>query len=884
MGRVVTNIYPDGAAVTNRYLATGERDLTAGARTYPAAYGFDGQGRMTNLTTWQQFPSGTSAATAWAYDAYRGFLTNKLYADNTKVGYAYTNSGRLASRAWARGVKTAYGYNSAGELSHVNYDDTTPDVEYVRDEFGRLQQVIQGGVTGTLTHDDSGRLTSETFGSVVTVSNRFDTAGRRIRTEVLAGANVLFWVTNGFDAASRLQVVSDGARSATYAYLTNTSLVGSIVYAENGQTRMSTWRQYDSANRLTNIASFGGTSSASPTLASFGYGYNSAGQRTEITVGAGALASPGAWRFQYDALGQVTSGKKYWADGTIVPGQQFEYTFDEIGNRKQTRAGGDAIGYGLRSAAYTNNLLNQITGREVPGTNDFIGMAHASASVTVNGQSVYRKGEYYWKALALSNQTAAVFAAITNTASLAGVTTNLIGNSYLPRNPEIFLHDADGNLTNDGRWAYTWDGENRLVRMVSRTDTPTNSWMALAFAYDPQGRRISKVVSNWNGNAWVKMTDHRFVYDGWNLLAVLNADLTLVSTFTWGLDLSGSEQGAGGVGGLLFSQSYSNAALTASSFHAYDGNGNVVALINATNGAVSANYEYGPFGEVIRATGPLAKTNPFRWSTQYTDDETDLVHYLRRYYNPTTGRWLSRDPLEEKGGENYYGFCDNDPVGSFDTFGLWRSRAGFTEHRQLTKASFDAVITPFPVVSEQCKKKMLKILQDTNDKQDTGAYLDQLERHYNRPYVRKENATTAAANRVIWHNRYEALLGQELDQYFKHLSNGRCKPALESLGALTHFWQDYYSHAIHQTTGFSTATIAGSPDSGGGPYWPSSYAGFWIGAEHPASISAAEPFPENTPVWQVRWNAAIQFVQDKYFNYLGTWVATCRCPCDSNKL
>jgi len=59
--------------------------------------------------------------------------------------------------------------------------------------------------------------------------------------------------------------------------------------------------------------------------------------------------------------------------------------------------------------------------------------------------------------------------------------------------------------------------------------------------------------------------------------------------------------------------------------------------------------EYGPFGEVLRATGPMAKLNPFRFSTKYDDDEIDLLYYGRRYYNPSTGRWPSRDPINELG-------------------------------------------------------------------------------------------------------------------------------------------------------------------------------------------------------------------------------------------
>jgi hypothetical protein len=44
------------------------------------------------------------------------------------------------------------------------------------------------------------------------------------------------------------------------------------------------------------------------------------------------------------------------------------------------------------------------------------------------------------------------------------------------------------------------------------------------------------------------------------------------------------------------------------------------------------NYEYGRFGEVISATGPMAKVNPIRFSTKYQDDETDLLCYGFRFY------------------------------------------------------------------------------------------------------------------------------------------------------------------------------------------------------------------------------------------------------------
>jgi RHS repeat-associated protein len=103
--------------------------------------------------------------------------------------------------------------------------------------------------------------------------------------------------------------------------------------------------------------------------------------------------------------------------------------------------------------------------------------------------------------------------------------------------------------------------------------------------------------------------------------------------------------------------------------HCYDGNGNVAALVNAADGSVAAQYEYGPFGEVIRATGPLAFTNPFRFSSKYQDDETACLYYGLRFYNPSIARWLSRDPIAEKGGLNVYSFVRNNPVMLIDMLG-----------------------------------------------------------------------------------------------------------------------------------------------------------------------------------------------------------------------
>lgn len=186
------------------------------------------------------------------------------------------------------------------------------------------------------------------------------------------------------------------------------------------------------------------------------------------------------------------------------------------------------------------------------------------------------------------------------------------------------------------------------------------------------GRRYSKVVSNWTGSAWTRVLHEKFLYEGWNLLGAFNGtNAAIIRSFLWGLDLSGSMQGAGGVGGLIAFRQHSG-SLAGSHFAAYDGNGNVMALVDGKTGSTSARYEYDPFGQTIRASGTMAVVNPVRFSSKVVDDETDYAYYGYRYLNPNAGRWLTRDPIEEKGGANLYELALNDPINAVDPLGLRR--------------------------------------------------------------------------------------------------------------------------------------------------------------------------------------------------------------------
>jgi RHS repeat-associated protein len=446
--------------------------------------------------------------------------------------------------------------------------------------------------------------------------------------------------------------------------------VDHIVFASNATNVMTTQNTYDNLNRLTGRSSVSSASS----VVNFQYQYNAASQRMKVTLIDGSY-----WLYGYDALGQVTSAVKYFWDGTPYPGQQFGFGFDTIGNRTSSQAGGDSSRSNLRQTGYTNNALNQIVSQNVPGSVDIMGLTLSTNTVKVNGTNAYQKWEYFREQLGTNNGSASQWVGVSVTAP--GQTT-ISGGEYLAQNPETNLYDLDGNQTSDGRFNYTWDGENRLISAISLTNAPIASMSSNLYTYDYMGRRIQKVVATNSGSGWVVSYINKFVYDGWNVVAILDASNNVLYTFTWGTDMSGSMQGAGGVGGLL-SMTVCTGTNAGTYFPCYDGNGNVVALVNAANGNFAGNWEYGPFGEVIRATGPMAKVNPFMFSTKFYDWETGLYYYGHRYYNPSTGRWLSRDPVTEPGfillvGDadlsasdppNPYSFEANSPLDDTDYLG-----------------------------------------------------------------------------------------------------------------------------------------------------------------------------------------------------------------------
>jgi len=183
-------------------------------------------------------------------------------------------------------------------------------------------------------------------------------------------------------------------------------------------------------------------------------------------------------------------------------------------------------------------------------------------------------------------------------------------------------------------------------------------------------------VSTHNGTSWSVSDCRRFVWSDWLPVMELDAsdpnDVTILRKYTWGLDLSQTVGGAGGIGGLLATE---DVADTKDYYYLYDANGNVGQVLDASDGSIAAKYEYDPYGNNLldptdpNESGPYAADNPFRFSTKYWDDETGLGYWGYRYYNPRLGRWVSRDPAAEAGGLNLFAYVENEAPGYIDTLG-----------------------------------------------------------------------------------------------------------------------------------------------------------------------------------------------------------------------
>ena len=194
--------------------------------------------------------------------------------------------------------------------------------------------------------------------------------------------------------------------------------------------------------------------------------------------------------------------------------------------------------------------------------------------------------------------------------------------------------DAAGNLTARGSDSFSYDQANRLT---SATVGGTMS----TYVYDGDGKRASKTVGS---------TTTSYVYDPSKALPDVLTDGTL--KYVYGLSLAYAVDSAGNV----------------QVYHA-DGLGSVRAITDGT-GTLTQTYQTDPFGVPTQVQG--TSTQPFQFAGQQQDAESSFYYLRARYYDPTTGRFVERDPspCQRTSANNLYVYSRDNPTNLTDPSGL----------------------------------------------------------------------------------------------------------------------------------------------------------------------------------------------------------------------
>jgi RHS repeat-associated protein len=620
--RPLTQTDGEGSATTMTYDRLGRTLTIKDALNNTTAFTYDLVGNL--LTTKAADNLITSTRT---YDA-RNRLTSDKDGKNQTLTYQYDALGRKTAYTDAKGATFSFQFDKLGRLTRRTEPDATYQT-YTHDIAGRLLLHTKAdGKTKTHLYENTAR----DFLTKITYSNgeaprimAYDRLGR-----LLSAANANSTITRTYDPASRqlseTQALTNGPTGTfAYQYDSDGNLTrhirpdgSSIDYA------------YNARNLLASLIS-----DTPPPVAT--YTYNARNQIASTIVENGLFTATRS----YDPAGRltgITSGA-----GILPAASTTTYTLSPDGRRTSITRDGNAETYGYDNA------------RQVTAANYGAGITDA--------YNYDPAGNRTSTTLSRSVGVPPTSGTTTYTANSVNEYTTISGSGLQPPS-----YDPNGNLlTNHDGTDFTWDINNQLVSATNANgDTAT-------YKYDALGRRVA-TLSTINSQP----STLNFFYNSWNV--ELEHDGTTYTTrLTWGLDVAGasgsgsSMQGAGGVGGLIMVETQISQS-PIPNFPCYDGNGNITAWVNAS-GTIIARQRYDAYGNIIEQTG--TPPSNYGFSTKPQDPVTGLLYYGYRYYDPLTGRWPSRDPIEERGGINLYGFVSNTSLNMIDYLGMLVESSSF---------------------------------------------------------------------------------------------------------------------------------------------------------------------------------------------------------------
>ena len=577
----------------------------------------------------------------------QGLLTQVTLSDGTANGeknitkYFYNNGGIQ--------TKMETGLNSANDSDYMT-------TNYAYDAWGHLVNTTDS------TGYNSGTTTYDLNGNVLTVTD--------------ANGNV---TTNTYDALNRVLTVNtvcdDSSKNVSKSYTYNN--MGWMTKKSSNGTETSI--EYDALGRV--------TKEWGPNFK--GYFYEGVSNYVEEQlVGYAHLLLYSVTNYEYDAEMRIV---KVLESNT----ETASYTYDANGNKtSETQANGVVSTYTYNSANKITNLITKSSNSTISeyeysyyldGSDackvrkesgiietrsyEYDGLKRLTEEAVTTGSSTdtyaYEYDDYgnRSKMTATGSETyETVYDYTTNgkytallqkeTKTVDGTSEEIVANGLATSPADllttdnsdveetVYTYDANGNQiikTADGKTeTNTYDGLNQLIGF---TDGETTA----SYTYDVDGLRLSKTVDG-------KTTKH--VWDGNQQLVadVLDSELYSANCYLRGTNL-------------VATYSYQNGEKSGYTYYTQNAHGDVVNLTDST-GEITKSYTYDAFG--VEKNIDDADTNAFRYCGEYYDSESGTIYLRARYYDPSTGRFISRDSYAGKNSDplslNRYTYCHNNPI------------------------------------------------------------------------------------------------------------------------------------------------------------------------------------------------------------------------------
>jgi choice-of-anchor A domain-containing protein/RHS repeat-associated protein len=588
-------------------------------------------------------------------------------------------------------------YDAAGRLIATVQGDGAESrataFEYADD--GTLRAVRNAlGETLLSFADPVGRVTNTVFADASALGLAYDRSSDPVRYTLPHGAeHALAYTPVGL--TERYTAPETGAVPTNTLWTYNAARQPATLTKPDGTVVSNA---YDFAGRLASVTASRGIESESVAYTydrddiGFYGSVSRGGQTVEYGYGGflklGEITSAGMLSFSYDDDFRVTAVSLYGADNAFL--QSYACAYDDDGALVQ--AGDLTLARDASTGFLTGTALGNVTDERA-----FNGFGEISRyAAAVSGSPLYAASCTRDALGRIASQTETFGGASVEKAYAYDLRGRLVSVTTNGALAESYAYDLNGNRTNS--WvaadlrAAEYDAQDRLLSSgsavfshdangsrVSQLLNP-NSSLLTAYSYDlfgqlksvslPDGRTVSydrdalnRVTAKRVNGAIIKGWIYK---DGLAPIAETDGGTNIVSFFVYGTSaLSPDYMVRDGATYRLIR----------------DFAGSVRLVVNADTGAVAQRLDYDSFGNVSQDTNPGFQ--PFGFKSGLYDSDAGLVHFGARWYDPSTGRWISKDSILLEGGLNLYAFCGNDPVNFSDPMGtdIWVGGRGL--HRNI---------------------------------------------------------------------------------------------------------------------------------------------------------------------------------------------------------